>query len=149
MNVRHPLAIAIATAAGIVITSPTLAAITHQASGFLEPTIGLIIRRTPRFLEPTIGLEEILGFLAGLGTTFAGLPDLLAMLKQRGTAGMKPRMNAITGLFQILWVWYGFLIISRPVVVWNLLGVAINLATVCVYLYFAKVEKHKAETEYL
>jgi uncharacterized protein with PQ loop repeat len=66
------------------------------------------------------------------------------MFKRRGTGGMKPRMNAITGLFQILWVWYGFLIVSRPVILWNLLGVVINLSTVGAYFFFANSERKKA-----
>jgi hypothetical protein len=30
---------------------------------------------------------------------------------------MNPRMAAIMGVFQVLWVYYGLLIVSRPVVV--------------------------------
>jgi uncharacterized protein with PQ loop repeat len=53
--------------------------------------------------------------MAGLGTTCAALPDLGAMLKRRSNAGMNPRMAAITGVFQIVWLYYGLLIASRPV----------------------------------
>jgi len=38
------------------------------------------------------------------------------------------------GVFQILWVYYGLLIASRPVIVWNILGVAIN--SIIVWSYF-------------
>jgi len=85
--------------------------------------------------------SEIIGFLAGLGTTFAALPDLLAMLKRRSSVGMNPRMSAITGLFQIGWVYYGLLIDSRPVVIWNVLGVLINSFSVSAYFYFTRQEK--------
>jgi len=47
-------------------------------------------------------LAQIIGFVAGFGTTFAALPDLIAMLKRRSSVGMNPRMAAITGTFQIL-----------------------------------------------
>jgi hypothetical protein len=47
-------------------------------------------------------LTQIIGFVAGFGTTFAALPDLIAMLKRRSSVGMNPRMAAITGSFQIL-----------------------------------------------
>jgi uncharacterized protein with PQ loop repeat len=50
--------------------------------------------------------------VAGFGTTFAALPDLVAMLRRRSTAGMNPRMAGIMGIFQILWVYYGLLILS-------------------------------------
>ena len=60
-------------------------------------------------------LHEIIGFVAGFGTTFAALPDLIAMLKRRSCEGMNPTMAAIMGTFQIVWVYYGILVESRPV----------------------------------
>jgi uncharacterized protein with PQ loop repeat len=57
-----------------------------------------------------------------MGTTFAGLPDLIAMFRRRSSAGMNPRMATILGIFQILWVYYGLLIASRPVIVWKRLS---------------------------
>ena len=77
---------------------------------------GLAHRDTSRFLLPTFKRSEVFGFVAGLGTTFSALPDLIAMLKRRSSAGMNPRMAEIMGVFQILWVYYGLLILSRPVI---------------------------------
>jgi MtN3 and saliva related transmembrane protein len=88
--------------------------------------------------------SEIIGILAGLGTTFAALPDLLAMLKRRSSAGMNPRMAAITGIFQIIWAYYGLLIVSRPVIAWNLIAVLINFLSVGAYYYFIRKEKIKS-----
>lgn len=103
---------------------------------------------TPRHLEllfkPNTELSEIVGFLAGLGTTFAAFPDLLAMLKRRSSLGMNPRMGAIMGAFQILWIYYGLLIASRPVIIWNVIAVCINFLTVGAYAYFVRREKHAA-----
>jgi uncharacterized protein with PQ loop repeat len=45
-------------------------------------------------------LTQIIGFLAGFGTTFAALPDLVAMLQRHSSVGMNPRMAAIMGTFQ-------------------------------------------------
>jgi len=98
----------------------------------------LVIRDTSSLLVPRFQRSEILGLVAGFGTTFAGVPDLLAMLKRRSSAGMNPRMAGIIGVFQIAWVYYGLLIVSRPVVVWNVLGVVINFVNVGAYLYFAR-----------
>ena len=70
----------------------------------------LVPRDTQSLLLRTFQRSEILGFFAGLGTTFAAVPDLVAMLTRRSTAGMNPRMAAIMGVFQILWVYYGLLI---------------------------------------
>lgn len=95
-------------------------------------------------LVPTVQRSELFGLIAGFGTTFAGLPDLIAMLRQRSSAGMNPRMAAIMGLFQILWIYYGLLIVSRPVVAWNTIAVLVNLLIVCAYLYFARREKRRS-----
>jgi MtN3 and saliva related transmembrane protein len=94
-----------------------------------------------RLFKPTIQLSEIVGFLAGLGTTFAAFPDLVAMLKRRSSLGMSPRMGAIMGAFQILWIYYGLLIASRPVIVWNVIAVCVNFLTVGAYAYFVRKEK--------
>ena len=82
--------------------------------------------------------HSIIGFVAGFGTTFAALPDLIKMLKRQSAAGMNPTMAAIMGLFQIVWVYYGFLIDSTPVVVWNVIAVGINALAVGAYFYFAR-----------
>ena len=101
----------------------------------------LVPRDTSSLLFKGFSRSDVFGFVAGLGTTFAGMPDLLAMLKRRSTAGMNPRMASIMGVFQILWVYYGLLIASRPVILWNLIGILINLGSVAAYRYFASKEK--------
>jgi len=65
------------------------------------------------------------------------------MLKRQSRAGMYPMMAAIMGTFQILWVYYGILIASRPVIAWNVVAVLINFLTVGAYGYFGYKEKSK------
>jgi len=48
------------------------------------------------------------------------------------------------GVFQILWVYYGMLILSRPVIVWNMVAVLINFLSVSAYLHFARKENRPA-----
>jgi uncharacterized protein with PQ loop repeat len=91
-------------------------------------------------LFPGFQRSEVVGFVAGLGTTFAALPDLIGMLKRRSSKGMNPRMAAIMGAFQIVWVYYGLLIVSRPVILWNIIAVATNFFSVGAYLYYARRE---------
>ena len=91
--------------------------------------------------KPSVEMSEIVGFLAGLGTTFAAFPDFLAMVRRRSSQGMNPRMGAIMGVFQILWIYYGMLIASRPVIIWNVIAVIINFLTVGAYAYFLRREK--------
>jgi len=100
----------------------------------------LVPRDTSSLFIPTLYRSEIFGFLAGFGTTFAAVPDLVAMLKRRSSAGMNPRMTAILGVFQILWVYYGLLIASRPIIAWNLVGVLTNCLSVGAYRYFSRRE---------
>ncbi len=101
----------------------------------------LVPRDTSSLLVPEFQRSEVFGLVAGFGTTFAGLPDLLAMLRRRSSKGMNPRMAAIMGIFQILWVYYGLLIGSRPVIVWNVVAVFVNFFSVGAYRYFVRTEK--------
>ena len=89
-------------------------------------------------LVPHLQRSEIVGIVTGFGTTFAAMPDVIAMLKRRSSKGMNPRMAAIMGVFQILWVYYGLLIESRPVVVWNVIAVIINFLSVWAYFHFSR-----------
>lgn len=105
---------------------------------------GLVPQNVPSTLFSGVRRSEVVGIVAGFGTTFAAMPDLIAMLKRRSTAGMNPRMAAIMAVFQVLWIYYGLLILSRPVVVWNALAVLINSLSVGAYVYFGRREKAAA-----
>ena len=91
-------------------------------------------------LIPRFQRSEVVGFVAGFGTTFAAVPDLVAMLRRRSSAGMNPTMAAIMGAFQVVWIWYGLLIMSRPVILWNIIAVAINFLSVGAYFYYVRME---------
>ena len=101
----------------------------------------LVPHDTQSLFIPRFQRSEIFGFVAGVGTTFAAVPDLVAMLRRRSSAGMNPRMAAIMGVFQILWVYYGLLISSRPVIAWNVIAVFINFLSVGAYRHFVRREK--------
>jgi len=110
----------------------------------LQGCAGLGIHETNSLFGPTLHRSEIVGFVAGFGTTFAALPDLLAMVKRRSSAGMNPRMAAIMCASQVSWVYYGLLIASRPVIAWNLVAIVINGLSVGAYLYFVRKEQRLA-----
>jgi len=120
----------------------------NQLSGILPSLIvlspetqDLLPHDTRSLLFPSFMRSELLGLLAGFGTTFAALPDLIAMLRRRSSVGMNPRMAAIMGVFQILWIYYGLLIASRPVIVWNIIAVLVNFVSVGAYFFFRRKEK--------
>ena len=101
----------------------------------------LVPRDMRSLLLPRFQRSEIFGFVAGLGTTFAAMPDLVTMFRRRSSVGMSPRMAAILGIFQVLWIYYGLLIASRPVVIWNVIAVLINSLSVGAYFHFRNKEK--------
>ena len=103
-----------------------------------------LVRDTQSLLVPSMQRSEVFGLVAGFGTTFAALPDLLAMLRRRSSAGMNPRMAAIMCVFQVFWVYYGLLITSRPVVLWNLIAIVINALTLGAFLYFRRKESRQS-----
>jgi uncharacterized protein with PQ loop repeat len=100
----------------------------------------LAIHDTSSMLLPMFQRSEVLGIVAGFGTTFAAVPDLIKMFKRRSSKGINPTMAGILGVFQIVWVYYGLLIASRPVIVWNMIAVVINFMTVRAYFRFARNE---------
>jgi len=105
------------------------------------PGCDLLLKDAPSLLSPAFKRSEVVGLVAGFGTTFAAMPDLIAMLRRKSSAGMNPRMAAIMGVFQVLWVYYGLLIVSRPVVIWNIIAVLVNSISVAAYFYFVTKEK--------
>ena len=115
-----------------LVVFPSLIALSYQA---------LVPNDIRSLLMPSLRRSEVFGFLAGFGTTFAAMPDLIAMLRRRSSAGIHPRMAAITGAFQILWVYYGLLIASRPVILWNAVAVLVNSLSVSAYFYFVRKEQ--------
>lgn len=103
----------------------------------------LAIRDTTSLLLPKFQRSEILGMVAGFGTTFAAVPDLIKMFKRRSSKGINPTMAGIMSVFQVVWVYYGLLIESRPVVAWNVVAVIINSMTVWAYYRFARSERSR------
>ncbi len=61
----------------------------------------LVPHDTPSLLNPKFQRSEIVGIVAGFGTTFAAVPDLVAMFRRRSSASMNLRMTAIMGAFQV------------------------------------------------
>ena len=103
----------------------------------------LAVHDTSSLLIPSLQRSEVLGLVAGFGTTFAAVPDLIKMLKRRSSKGMNPTMAGIMGTFQIVWVYYGLLIASRPVIAWNAVSVVVNFMTVGAYFRFARSERNR------
>lgn len=104
----------------------------------------LVVQDPASLLVPRFQRSEILGLVAGFGTTFAAVPDLFKMFRRRSSKGINPTMAGIMGVSQVVWVYYGLLIASRPVILWNFIAVIINFMTVWAYFRFARREMNKA-----
>ena len=124
-----------------MVTPKSLAVLLFMSSVLVLAGCAELAVDTQSLLLPSFKRSEVVGFIAGLGTTFAALPDLIAMMRRRSSKGMNPRMAGIMGVFQIVWVSYGLLIGSRPVVLWNLIAVGTNFFSVAAYQYFARRER--------
>ena len=68
----------------------------------LSGCAGLEVPDSQSLFFPGFHRSEVFGFVAGLGTTFAALPDLIKKLKRRSSKGMNPMMAGIMGVFQIV-----------------------------------------------
>jgi uncharacterized protein with PQ loop repeat len=97
----------------------------------------IAIRDARSLLLPHLQKSEVWGFVAGFGTTFAAVPDLIGMFRRRSSAGLHPRMAAILAIFQAMWVYYGLLIDSRPVIAWNGIAVVVNSLIVGAHRFFS------------
>jgi MtN3 and saliva related transmembrane protein len=53
-------------------------------------------------------------------------------------------MAGIMGVFQFVWVYYGLLIASRPVIAWNTIAIVVNFLSVGAYLYCVRSERKRA-----
>lgn len=122
----------------LLATAYVLSTSTGLAGQEIEPGVEALA-------SSAITMKEVIGFIAGFGTTFAAVPDLIVMLKRRSTLGMNPTMAAIMGTFQFVWVYYGFLIASRPVIIWNVVAVVINFIMVGAYYHFLQGERAHAK----
>ncbi len=111
----------------------------------LSGCASLGIHDTQSLLAPTLDRSEIVGFIAGFGTTFAAIPDLVTMIRRRSSKGINPTMASIMAVFQLAWIYYGLLILSRPVIMWNIAGVLTNSVTILAYRRFARGEREDTD----
>ena len=116
---------------------PQKALLSLLVSSFV--TLGACQDLTPHHLELLV--KPNTEFVRDCWFSGGARDDLVAMLKRRSCLGMNPRMGTIRGVFQPLWIYYGLLIASRPVIVWNKIAVCVNFLTVGAYAYFVRKEK--------
>jgi MtN3 and saliva related transmembrane protein len=73
-----------------------------------------------------------LGMAAGLCTTGSLVPQVLKTLRERDTSAISLRMYLVLIVGFVLWIAYGLIIASWPVVIFN--GISLVLGGVMVWL---------------
>ena len=71
-------------------------------------------------------LRELIGYLAGFLATVALLPQALKTIRERSTADISLGMYVLFTLGVTLWLLYGFLISSWPVMISNFFTLALS-----------------------
>jgi MtN3 and saliva related transmembrane protein len=72
----------------------------------------------------------LLGLIAGAFTTFAGLPQILHVLRTRKMDDVSLVTLCMFAVGVGLWIVYGMYIASTPVIVWNVLSLAMWLTQI-------------------
>lgn len=62
---------------------------------------------------------EVLGFVAAMCTTVAFIPQVLLVWRQRAAPGVSTGMYVIFVTGIALWLWYGLLLASWPLIIAN------------------------------
>jgi len=73
---------------------------------------------------------EVIGLVAGAFTTFASIPQILQALRTRSMKDVSLLTLCMLAFGVTLWLYYGYAIRSRPVVVWNLVSLCLYLTQV-------------------
>ncbi len=81
-------------------------------------------------------LSTIIGFLAGLLTTAANVPQVWKTYQSRSGEGLSFRMLVILASGLALWIVYGALGGSPPIIVANAAALALVLALIAMKLIF-------------
>jgi MtN3 and saliva related transmembrane protein len=79
-------------------------------------------------------MELYLGYLAAFCTTVAFIPQAVKVYKSKHTKDISLGMFSLLNLGFILWLWYGVLIISYPIILAN--SITIIFA---IYIFITKL----------
>lgn len=82
----------------------------------------------PRRSEPEgFDITEAIGFLAGFFATAAFIPQVVRAWRTRSTRDLSRLTIIAFTLGVALWIVYGVLIHSLPVIIWNVITLFLNL----------------------
>lgn len=79
---------------------------------------------------------DLIGYAAGLCTTAANVPQVLTTYRKRSGEGLSFRMLVVLAVGLSLWVAYGVAYSSRPLVIFNAIGLALILSLIAMKMRF-------------
>ncbi|MEE9258794.1 MAG: SemiSWEET transporter [Nitrospinaceae bacterium] len=83
-----------------------------------------------------MGVTTILGYLAGLLTTAAFVPQVIKTWKSRSAHDLSLGMFSILSVGVFCWLVYGFLLNEGPIILWNLITLVLVMALLVMKLKF-------------
>ena len=89
--------------------------------------------------SPLMSLDpDLLGFIAAFCTTFAFVPQVLLVWRQRHADGISTGMYLIFSLGVLLWLMYGLLTQAWPVIIANGITLVLALCVLAMKLHFSR-----------
>jgi MtN3 and saliva related transmembrane protein len=81
---------------------------------------------------------EILGFVAGIFTTFSLVPQLYRVLRLKSATEISLAFTLCMAFGNLLWLVYGILSNLTPIILWNVLSLVLALGLVIAKLRYGK-----------
>lgn len=88
-----------------------------------------------------MGLADFIGLVAGALTTIAFIPQLLKIYASKSGKDVSARMFVIFSIGVALWLAYGILIGSLPVIIANSVTLALSLAIMGLKVRYARHDR--------
>jgi MtN3 and saliva related transmembrane protein len=68
---------------------------------------------------------QVLGYIAGFCTTFAGIPQIVHVMKTKSTHDLSYVSIGFSAAGVIMWTIYGFYIQNAPIIVFNIISTVV------------------------
>ena len=85
-----------------------------------------------------MGMIDAIGYLAGALTTFAFVPQALKIYSSKSGQDVSARMLLIFSAGLILWLIYGFMIASLPVILANIVTLVLSGAIIVLKIRYSR-----------
>jgi len=89
-------------------------------------------------------MADLIGLIAGVLTTVAFVPQLLKIYASKSGKDVSARMFVIFSAGVALWLVYGIIIRSAPVIIANLVTLLLSIAIMSLKVYYGRRERGDA-----